>query len=367
MRRSLLVWSLLLVFYCAGLPALGQAPPQQVYEPFVSTPEYDDAWRYLGFRTEEFLVRLAAIAARNPGKTLGAVCLLQQARYTESREEAKALYNAVIAGYPRSRFEIAARLSLLSPSFGNTDFDAQLAAVDRLAQSYGGPALAAILGGQNRDRLSAQVLALPLEFQYGLDSVYFDMLGSIGLEKERYRQVIPLALFHQQTFSLRGDGNTLAVYFLVLAQGKNWNSVLYNNLANPTVRVKRPKDGRSIGPRPKIRIELNSGDFTYSKIDIQQSKFLLDGQDLKPVLRMRLKTLENLTPGKPFQRILLSGRPAQALSRGRHTLEIVARVSQYRGTGLGLTRTLVNFTVGKSQDDDCDRRDDDDRDWDEDD
>ncbi|GMU52804.1 MAG: hypothetical protein AMXMBFR33_19500 [Candidatus Xenobia bacterium] len=75
---------------------------------------------------------------------------------------------------------------------------------------------------------------------------------------------------------------------------------------------------------------------------------------------------ESLKPGRVFERILLSGRPAQPLVPGRHTLEIVARSTGYTGSGPGLTRVVVEFTVGKGHDDDCDRREDDARDWEQD-
>lgn len=365
MRKPTELVILLLILAWALRPGAAQELPEKVYEPFVPTAEYEEAWRLLeAYRFEEFQARMAEIAAANPGTTLGAVCLGKQSVWSEKSDRPRIL-NAIIAGYPRSRFEVWARLSLLNGQYGYSDMEGWLADADRLAQSYGGPPLAAILRGRDLDRLSAQVLALPVEIRYGLAQVYGSMQGGLVCQLKQYERAVPLVIFGRQAFSLYSDGQLGVKYVVTLARTGTW-SRLSTNLVPPTVRVIHPRHGRHTGPRPKIRLELFTGDASIQQIDLTGSTFLLDGQDFRPRLRARIKVDESLKPGRVFERILLSGRPAQPLARGRHTLEIVARSTGYTGSGPGLTRVVVEFTVGKSHDDDCDRREDDARDWEQD-
>lgn len=366
MRKPTELVILLLILAWALRPGAAQAPPEKVYEPFVKTTEYEEAWRLLdASRFEEFRARMAEIAAANPGTTLGAVCLFKQSGWSESSDRPRIL-NAIIAGYPRSRFEIWARLDLLNGQYGYSDMEGWLADADRLAQSYGGPPLAAILRGRDLDRLSAQVLALPVEVRYGLAEVYGEMLGGLVCQLKQYERAVPLAIFGRQAFSMHSDGIISLEYILTKAKTGTW-SHLATKFVSPTVRVIHPRHARHTGPRPKIRLEMFRGDVSVEGIDLRRSTILLDGQDFWPRLRARVRVDKSLKPGRVFERILLSGRPALPLAPGRHTLEIVARSSgYYQESGTGLTRTLVEFTVGKSHDDDCDRREDDARDWEQD-
>ncbi|MEW6284275.1 MAG: hypothetical protein AB1758_37015, partial [Candidatus Eremiobacterota bacterium] len=160
MRRFVgcLVVLTLALLWVTGLPLQSQPPSERVYEPFVPTPEYEMAERLLlQNRIEAAREIWARIAAQNPGTTLGAVSLFDQAKWSDTRQEAMAINQAIVTGYPRSQFEVNARLNLLNLQYGYTNMEGWIAAADQLAQSYGGPALEDILRGRDLDRLTARV------------------------------------------------------------------------------------------------------------------------------------------------------------------------------------------------------------------
>ncbi|MEW6279744.1 MAG: hypothetical protein AB1758_14045 [Candidatus Eremiobacterota bacterium] len=95
-------------------------------------------------------------------------------------------------------------------------------------------------------------------------------------------------------------------------------------VADPRVRVRSPKQGHVTGPRPRIRLETEVGDVRYDQVDLGRLELRLDGQDLKPYLKVRSKIDRKLRPGKPFERLRLEARPPQPLAPGQPTVELVS-------------------------------------------
>src|ERR1700723_3773510 len=97
--RHLFSLSLLLVVF-SGNPLSSQTA-DKVYEPFVPTQQYQQAFNLVQQGGLEQGIQLfGQIAAQNPGTTLGAVSLMRQAYYTTPDSDSIPIYQAVSSGYP---------------------------------------------------------------------------------------------------------------------------------------------------------------------------------------------------------------------------------------------------------------------------
>lgn len=343
-----------------GLAVLAApSQPEKVYERYVQTPEM--AWaEALCSRGEEEegdiargLALFAKVGAEHPGTTLGAVALLSQAKYSDSAQ-AVPIYQAVISAYPRTFFEISARKNLLYVQYGQTR--AYFAAVERLAQSYGGPSLAELSRG-DQSKASARVRALPLEYQKGLVTIYSSLH-----DMSEPAEAVPIAQFIRDTFFLLLDDNQASrdlQFDISMANIGTWLGI-GDPMVNPTVRLLSHE--REAGPRPKFVLELSTGPYPTPMIDLHSLKVKLDGQDFRPnlVASSRIKHHAKRAKGLSIEeRIRVSGRPAQNLSRGPHTLDVEVSCDGYPpdGTGPGRTHKVYTFTVGRDRDDDEDDQD----------
>lgn len=360
----------------AVLPLWGQ--PERVYEPFVGTPEYQQAAELLydtsepDGRVEEAKQKFAQIATQHPGTTLAAICLLQQAKYSEDVASIP-IYHAVIAGYPRSRFEVQARLCILDRQFPGRDrasVEGFIAAADQLAQGYGAPSLQEISLGNNQVRLSKQVRALPLEIQKGLVSVYDEIQAGIANQLHEYGRVVPVDLFVRDTFvQFVGPQASQNVNMHFAAANPGTPPPGSGPFISPTIRLVKPKN-KHTGPRPKIVLELRTGPFPTPQVDLSSVKVTLDGQNFLPNLVATTKLEDRRKGGQRSveQRLRLKGRPPARLSSGSHVLVVEAMAENYLsrgGTGPGRTLTSFSFSVSRNRDEDDDEREDrDDDSWD---
>lgn len=356
-----------------SLPIKGQAS-EKVYERFVPTPAFKEAQLLLLQGAEDSDVERAAekfgqIAAQNPGTTLGAVSLLQQALYSDAARSG-AIYQAVIAGYPRSHFEVLARINLLDlqyPGRATPQVEAWIEAAGQLGQSYGAPALREIMRGSITGG-SDQVRAMPLEIRMGLMALYSQIQGATAHQLKRYGEAVPLDLFIRDTFgSLAGDQPSRDLVFdIVKAKYGIWNPSTYGARIpiDPTVRILSPKSNQQKGPRPKIRWETTVGDYTHPQVSVANLKATLDGQDIAPQLKVRSKVRKSLKTksNSVFERLRFTYRPALRLQRGDHTVALEMPTQGYSGSGPGITRVSWTFRVGRDRDDDYDECSDEDED-----
>lgn len=340
----------------AGLPV--QAQPRD-YERFQPTAEYQEACRLLneGQRVEGRR-RLLDIAARHPGTTLGARSLGQAAAHVDNNGDSRPILQQIIAGYPNSRFEIGARLDLLALDYGDRLAE-WVVATDRLAQSFGGPALGDIIKDKNRAALVAQIRALPTEKRRGLRVVYRELHAGLANQLRRFDDALPLALFKREAFAAEGEGSGDLLYDLVNLTTGTWTGYRPNPPKDPTVTIKSPKPDQRKGPRPKIRVEITCGDWHQPQVDLAKLQFGLDQTDLKPLMKVTTKVNNKLKDDQVFERLRLVFRPSQALSPGTHTVSITVPVQGYRGTGPGQTRVTWSFVVSKPHDDPDDEKNDD--------
>ncbi|MBX3110305.1 MAG: hypothetical protein KF743_14080 [Fimbriimonadaceae bacterium] len=351
-----------------GRPLIGQ--PVVNYEPFVPTPEYRAIQDMINDgKPDTARAAFLALADKYPGTTLSGVCLNQAALWSE-RGEAQAIYERMRSSFPNSRFEIYARHSLLDLQYG-PNAAVWRAAADQLAQSYGGPSLQTILAGDHLNTMSEQIWALPQEYQMGLYSLYSEMCGSLSFTGGRYQEALPMAQFMRQTFwkfETRSDQMAWEMELIWMRANGVKPSEYKHVSVNPTIRL-RPRKNGVFGPRPRFTLELSTGPLPLNQVSLSQSRILLDGLDFKPSMKLRsyadLRPKKKKDSNKPFEVLRLSGRPAQPLSPGSHTLSLVIVVSGYSGTGPGKTTLDFPFRVTGPRDDDDDDCDDDrwDRDW----
>ncbi len=358
MRRSITRWALLLLLsgFLSG-PAVGQ--PVRTYEPFVPTQEFREAFRMVDRgEIRAGVQKFREIAARNPGTTLGAMSLFRVAFWAETSAEQRATYQAIIVEYPRSRFEIDARISLAE--LDHPENLPQLQAFDEIVRAYGGPGLQEIVRANNRNQMVRQLRALPTEFQDGLAEVYETMVAILMNGLHRYEDALRLSMFMREAFtrgitSFRAAGNVFAILTI-----KKLGDRAFKELPppapprEPDITIKKPRPDSQTGPRPKIRVECTAGDYRQSYIDVEKIQLKLDGQDLRPVMEVRSKYDPSLRLNQPFERMLLIARPTQRLSPGRHTitLEVPARAMAQRSWSFWVSRAR------DEADDECEDGDD---------
>lgn len=338
--------------------------PLTAQERFSVTPEFRAAREFIltGY-FDKGVQAFLKIANDNPRTVLGANALEQAAEYTSSPQDKALIFQRLIAEYPRTRYEVAARASLLWFQYGYQNAQGYIQSADRLVTSFGGPSLREISQSQGLNRLSNQIWALPEEYQVGLSGVYKSLAGLKATRLGQYQDALPLAVFNRQTFAKFDESGQLGrdvQFYWAQANRINFND-FKPILVDPKLRV-RPRNNRlGFGPRPRFTFETSTGPLPTAQVNLASSKFLLDGKSLLP--RLKISSHVNLKSGKhqkqPFEVIRLSGRPEQQLSNGPHTLEVEIRAEGYRPGGPGLTKQILNFYVRPNCDDDDDNAEDD--------
>ena len=358
-----------------GVPSTGQSA--RVYEPFQATPEFEAGMELV--RTGQYSEAFAhydRLAAQHAGTTLGAESLFKAGFLRSAygaRSDAPAVYREVIRHYPDSEFEITAKLCLIMLEVGD-DYSIRLQRDEQLLRGYGAPGLQEIQ--RNRAQSVNQLRSLRADLQLGLVDVYDDVHNLVALQQGQYSDALPLALFMREAFSanpgLQGSDfmNNLLLDVTHIQYGEWPDRSAPITIVDPTVRIKSPKDGQRKGPRPKIRVQVKGGDWRQPQIDMAKLQFTLDGQDLKPSMRVRTQIATNLKDSKkdsrPFERLRLIVRPAQPLAPGNHVISLTVPVEGYSGTGPGRTSATWSFTVSRPRDEAEDECEDDESDWEDD-
>lgn len=344
---------------------LSGEPPERIYEPFVASPEFkqavallSDTSDYAG-KLEEAKSLFAQIASRNPGTTLGAVSLFQQAKYTDA-PACVSIYQQIIRNYPRSRFEIKARTCLLQVEYsGDSKAEAKsfVSAGDRLAKSWGGPSLQDI--ARNRVAANNKLHKLSSERQDGLIGLYEQIASEQAEGAKDYEGSLALDLFLRDAKFPQGEGQLgwTVFYHTVQADLGKWpppEKPRQQTHIDPKIRLLTHRK-QVCGPRPKLVVEIDTSYPGYP-VDLSQLKITLDGQDFLPSLALTSDYRHEQRKGKLIieDRIRLAGRPARNLSQGTHTLNISAEVQTYKASGNvgpGKTVAQYSFRVGKSKDD----------------
>lgn len=124
----------------------------------------------------------------------------------------------------------------------------------------------------------------------------------------------------------------------------------------PRVTFTYPKrESQTVGPQPKLRVDLNDGDISELQVDFETAEFKLDGQQILPFcnLRSKLDTTAKLGPKRIFEKSNLTYRPSTPLASGFHTLSI--QVSDYGGRR---TDRTISFRVESRSHDDEERESD---------
>ncbi|GMU57514.1 MAG: hypothetical protein AMXMBFR33_66600 [Candidatus Xenobia bacterium] len=377
MRKAILISGLTLLFWLWQAAECTGQPPR-LYEPFQMTAEFRQA-EELVTRKKKFsegVEALLALAEAHPDTTLGAVSMSSAAYWCAQfdRPRAESIYRSLIAAYPNSRFEICAKLNLLNMRFRRQNMEGYLVECDRLLSSYAAPTIMQVLGG-DRSRLAREARLLPLELQYGLDEVYAEARAALSCQLERYADGLKVDLFRRQAFvDVDGNENNIAAnlrYDLSFLHYGTWRTGMGTLFANPTVKLRSPRDGKVTGPRPRIRFETSVGDIRFIQVDLSRIQLTLDGQDMTPYLSVRTKVPHRLRDGHPTEKLRFEARPPMRLSPGLHQAHLVVQVSGYqaKNSGPGQTTLTWTFRVGQNQDnpeDECDEWDDD-KEWERDD
>ena len=272
------------------------------------------------------------------------------------------IYQRIIRDYPRTGFELTARSNELWLQTGYKNEKAYTAGADQLVQSFGGPSLQQIQTSPQLGRLTDQVLALPTEYQYALSGVYQTLSGSLH-DQRQFQSALTLAIFNRQTFAKFDENDLLSDIEFNWIRVNGLDPALQTSRGddvNPTLKV-RSRRG-NFGPRPRFTFQTSTGPLPTAQVSLANSKFLLDGQNFLPQLVIRSRIDQSVGKHrreKPFEILRLSGRPAQRLAPGIHTLSLEIRVEGYRPGNPGLTTYNLKFRVYPNCDDDEDNADDD--------
>jgi hypothetical protein len=343
-------WS---IGFCLAFLLSGACPAQN-YPDFdiVQEKEYCRALELTDRgRGREAIELLEQIAASHPRSTVGAVSLFRAASIAADFQSRTKYYNQIIAEYPRSRFEIFARASLINlatPSIPR-DVAERLRQYDQLLQSVGVPPLASVLKGGPRP--ARQVRALSLEIQKGLDTIYGQIGG--GLEQlQRSNDALALAIFQRDLFPFNDRAASRIRYLMVVRKYGRWTGYDGQPDQNPRIRFKKPSGCR----RPKLQWETTAGEWRSSQVNISKMVVLLDGRDIRDQMSISTKVYSSFKtgPNAVFERLKFSFRPTQPLAFGKHTLTLSVPVHGYTGTGPGFTQTQLDFVVSEPRDGDRD-------------
>ena len=351
-----LILACILLLCSWSKPIRGQAV--RTYEPFQATPEYTAAANHLAVAAEQDLgiQQMLALGQSNSGTTLGATSLFTAA-YFSPADKARAIYQQISQVYPQSHFDVVARLSLLNIS--QLTPQQRFAGMDALVATFGGPTLKEIRTRHTWSVRKAQ--GLTQELKDGLMGVYALMHRNLSAAQGNYQEALPLAIFAYETFgndpevdgALAGDIQH-DIFRLHGSPPGGWAGTPY---VNPTIRVKSPDD-RITGPRPRISIEVWTGDYRQLPVYLSQSKFLVDGQDVRSLLLVQSKFAKKAKIGRIYERDTWTYRPASPLSPGLHTVSIVAQEGNWKGQGPGVTSMNFTFRVRSDKHDDDDHDDD---------
>jgi len=343
------------------------AQPSPVVAPapgaFVKPPGWDEAMSLIqNERTRaQGVQKLYALAAQRPKTVQAAQCLATAVLFDPDSSKAVQVYQSFITDYPGTGIEVQGRIGLLNLRWfsGEARGNNYLQGMDEILTAVGAPTLQEIR--KNRGRALSKLRSLRPDVQSGLLTGYTTMHQILaGHALKRYREDLALCIFGLEAYSTdtHNDGIFSGGAEHDLRRLGPDPGPQPRVTTNPVVTIRSPRRNKS-GPRPTISLEAYTGDYLHSQPNMPLSKILLDGQDIKPILRTRIKFASSLQPGITLETIRLKGKPVQRLSPGPHTLDITIQASGYRG-GPGLTHVTQTFTVTR-EDRDCE-----DEDWDED-
>lgn len=176
------------------------------------------------------------------------------------------------------------------------------------------------------------------------------------MQLDDQRNVLEVAKFLRVAFPEYYTGATGDIENALIALGV-LPRVSDSQMASPDVRLRYPREGAVVSPRPKIRLETSVGDYRFNQVDLQRSKLTIDGQSL-PFNRIRAKYDQALRLGRPFEKLRIEAQPAQPLAPGTHTLQLEFIVGGYQPE-YSAGKTILTRTFKVRQD--C--RDNDDDEW----
>lgn len=349
--------AIIIVLLCFQPPIYGQ--PSKVYEPFVPSNDYREASRLFEMGSfEKSRALFTRVADENPGTTLAAESLFQVAKINawayRSRPDAMATYQLVIQQFPQSRFEIRARRYLVDASVNYLkEPDLWLTRLDEIVALYGAPKIREITAARSFENYPERIARLPYEIQLGLLSVYTVAEVACGNSLARYDDAIALGTFIRQSFAVDDDNDYRAtahrhLRLAMIMKSFGSDARVTVPIINPTIARRRPKQGQRIhNRRPTLRIVITDGDYLQPQVDLSALQFTLNGQDLKPHMKVESWIDRKLKRGRVFERLTLTARPPAPLSPGQYTLKVIAPVNSYKGTGPGVaTMTWTFFIVG---------------------
>ncbi len=340
--------------------------PSGTYGDYFRTPEYLSGQQAIqDGDLEKALQIFRKISQENPRTTVGAVATGQVAQWTESAAEKQAMLEKMAKEYIGSRFEIKGRLALLGRQGLNEDN--YLTAVDRLAQSYGGPSLREIFT-QKHGKLVGKVERLPYEIQVGLSLAYNIQHQEYSFRGLGRANCFRLAHFSREAFPFMGITNenlgNIETDYMLTRFGKRISPRNYQDpWISPTIRLLAPRNSIK-GPRPKIQFTVTVAPWPSGSIDLKQMVCTLDGEDIRKQLDVKSDLDEKARGDRPLEILTFTYSPASNLSPGQHLLRIQASLSGWtKVEPTGMSSLDVPFRVAKQHNDDEDRderRDDDD-------
>ena len=283
------------------------------------------------------------LANENPGTALGGDSLIAAMYVQILRSDpvgVEATRQRLLTEYPRSRYEVFAKLYELDLRLSRLSNDAAIAEYSDFLESYGAPRLEGIMAGQGLDAATMQVLNLPFEIRMELAKVYYTGVALAGPGVRR----INVAKFGHQAF-----GTTISPHMTfdsqiqsAIGEATGKTGLIGLESARPKLTVVSPTQNSTVGTQPIISFRASSGDYRYSQVSLLSLSVKLDGAEQKNKAVIRTDINESLAEGVDFEVLTFTLSPI--LAPGVHTVEVMA------DTGTPDTATTItwSFTVSEN-------------------
>jgi hypothetical protein len=323
----------LAVVFCLSGPVPGQ--DSEAARRFAEAQEILLSWGY----TSGYAAYLK-VADDFPGTWYGAESLMTAYQWADPPHDLE-LMQRVVSEYAGTRWEMAARVEIIALE-NRGDIAAEIAALDQLAQSLGGPSLARVLAGDG-PLFASQIFASPRRLQGDLYVVYQSLWLTMAQQYGQYREALQLALFLRETFSPLGVKSGSGVSEIRMSLGLE-SGTSYEP-ANIVLSVDSPSEGATVQPQPTITAQIVGGDFDELGVDLAKLAVTLDGQDIKSQVAIHCEIDRTPQPGEVFETITLTFTPEQPLAPGSHSFAVEASTVKPYPKCPVKTETLIRHFV----------------------
>lgn len=321
-----------------------------VYPPSDLTPELNlllgEARRQVNLRNFEAAREIyLRLAEENAGTSIGAASL-ESARmtciYGNDGPGADSIRQRIIAEYPNSRFEIAARFAAVTEQTFNAERAQAFLAYSDFLEQVGAPRLEPLVAGQNFEQASIQVKSLHPEIQFALASIYDDSLYTL----ETYEQVANLSRFGRSTFEPMNLDNISFLTSLVEALEKNTGKSVGNEPSRPTITIVSPLPNSTVAANSSIAFTLSSGDYHFEQARLGSLSVKIDGEEQLQEAIISSEINNTLSEGSDFE--VLTVTLTRNFIIGRHTVEVLAQTGQGLPTPENSMTANWSFTVSEN-------------------